>query len=58
MHWSQFRQKLDPSPTARVGKRWIRDGVIPGRFIDGEPYVDLREWNGDPVDEMVEEMCQ
>ena len=55
-HWDKFKLRLDPPRTKRVGKRWIREGIIPGIFIDGEPYVDLREWDGDQVDEMVEDM--
>lgn len=45
MNWRKFsRQYLDPPPSRRVGRRWIEQGEIEGRIIDGEIWVDMDAW--------------
>lgn len=42
MEWGEFAPKyLTPAPDRRVGKRWIATGEIPGKILDGKPYVDV-----------------
>lgn len=47
MEWGEFAPRyFSPPPTRRTGKRWIREGEIPGKVIDGRPYVDLPAFLG------------
>lgn len=47
LEWGIFsKQYLSPVPNRATGKRWILSGELPGKIIDGKPYVELAKFLG------------
>ena len=48
--WTSETFGVGSRPKKNIVLEWIREGVVPGRIIDGQPYVDVEGFALQPVE--------